>query len=104
MSESESSERRRRKRVPFIQEVEVVGVGRHRCSDLSIDGMYLETIHSVPVGSICELKFKLHDSDPQPIQVQACVLYVHDGVGMGLGFVNLTPADLERIKKFMEKR
>jgi hypothetical protein len=66
--------------------------------------MYLETIHSVPVGTFCDLQFKLHDSDECPIKVQACVMYVHQGVGMGLGFVNLKLEDLERIKKFIESR
>ena len=102
MAETEQPDRRRQKRIHFIKEVEVAGVGVRRCSDLSTDGMYLETVHSVPVGSICDLQFKLHDSDDHPIQVQASVIYVHQGVGMGLSFVNLKPEDLERIEKFVD--
>jgi hypothetical protein len=102
MAETGQPDRRRRKRIHFIKEVELIGVGMRRCSDLSIDGMYLETVHSVPVGSICDLQFKLHDSDEHPIKVQASVKYVHQGVGLGLSFVNLKPEDLERIKKFID--
>ncbi len=102
MAEAEQPDRRRRKRIHFIKEVEVVGVGIRRCSDLSIDGMYLETVHSAPVGTIFDLKFKLHDSDKQPIKVQACVHYVHEGIGIGVGFVNLKPEDLEQIKKLID--
>jgi len=102
MVDTGQPDRRRQKRIHFIKEVEVVGVGMRRCSDLCVDGMYLETVHSVPVGTIFDLKFKLHDSDEQPIKVQACVHYIHPGVGMGLGFVNLKPEDLERIKQFIE--
>ena len=102
MAETEQPDRRRQKRIHFIKEVEVTGVGVRRCSDLSTDGMYIETVHSVPVGSICDLQFKLHDSDEHLIKVQASVIYVHQGVGMGLSFVNLKPEDLERIKKFVD--
>ena len=99
--ETGQPDRRKQKRIHFIKEVEVVGVGVRRCSDLSTEGMYLETVHSVPIGTICDLQFKLSDTDPQPIKVQGCVIYVHEGVGMGLNFVNLKPEDLERIKQFV---
>jgi hypothetical protein len=102
MAKTEQPDRRRRKRIHFIKEVEVVGVGIRRCSDLSIDGMYLETVHSVPVGTLFDLKFKLQDKDEQPIKVQARVQYVHEGIGIGVGFVNLRPEDLERIKKLID--
>jgi hypothetical protein len=101
MVETGQPDRRRQKRVHFVKEVEVIGVGVRRCSDLSTEGMYLETVHSVPVGTICDLQFKLNDSDPQPIKVQARVIYVHENVGMGLNFVNLKPEDLERLKQFI---
>ena len=99
--ETEQPDRRKQKRIHFIKEVEVIGVGVRRCSDLSTEGMYLETVHSVPVDTICDLQFKLNDSDPQPIKVQGRVIYVHEGVGMGLNFVDLKPDDLERIKQFV---
>jgi hypothetical protein len=90
MTEAENPERRRQKRIPFIKEVEVVGVATRRCSDLSVHGMYLETVHTFSDGTQVDLRFKLNDSDPAPIKVKARVLYRHEGVGVGLGFVNLS--------------
>jgi Tfp pilus assembly protein PilZ len=102
MAESERPERRKTKRVPFVQEIEVVGVGMPRCSDIGTGGLYLETVQVFPVGTQLALRFKLHDTDEQPIEVQARVLYMHEGIGIGLGFVDLNSGDRARIVKFME--
>ena len=51
-----------------------------------------------------DLRFKLREADEHPIQIQARVLYIHEGVGMGLGFVNLNSDDRARIVKFIEQR
>lgn len=96
-------ERRTHKRIPFIKEVEVIGVGMRRCSDLSIGGMYLDTVVSFPIGTLLDLQFKLRDADEHPIQVQARVVYEHEGVGVGLSFVKLSPEDLDKIRKFIEQ-
>ena len=97
------NERRIEKRVPFIKEVEVVGIGTRRCSDLSVGGMYLETVAMFPVGTILDLRFKLQDSSEETIQVQARVSYVHSGMGLGLRFMKVTPADSEKIQKWIDQ-
>ena len=102
MAEPDQEERRKNKRIHFIKEVEVVGVGIRRCQDLSIGGMYLDTHEHFPAGTQLTLRFKLQDTDPQPIQVQARVLYVHEGVGIGVGFIDLKPEDQAKILKFVE--
>ena len=104
MVETKQDGHRQNKRVSFIKEIEVVEVGIQRCSDISIGGLYLETVHHFPMGTLIDLRFKLHDADEHVIQVQARVLYVHEGVGIGLGFVNLNPDDHVRITKFIEQR
>lgn len=96
-----ADERRVHKRVPFIQDVEIVGVGMRRCSDLSIGGMYLEAVSTFAEGEVLGIRFKLQNTDPQPIEVQVKVLYVHPSVGVGLSFVDLKPADRERIGRFV---
>jgi PilZ domain len=103
MDEIERPERRINQRGPFIQEVEVIGLGIHRCSDLGTGGLYLETVQLFPVGTPVALRFKLYESDEQPIVVQTRVIYVHEGVGIGLGFVDLKPDDRARIVKYMEQ-
>ena len=97
------NERRIEKRVPFIKEIEVIGLGMRRCSDLSIGGMYLETVAMFPVGTVLDLRFKLQDSSEESIQVQARVSYVHTGLGLGVRFINLSPADGEKIQKWIDQ-
>jgi hypothetical protein len=97
------SERRKDKRIIFIKDVEVVGVGLRRSSDLSIGGMYLEAVLTFPVGSILDLRFKLQASDAYPIEVQAKVLYEHGGMGVGLCFLNLSNEDRGKIQKLVDQ-
>jgi PilZ domain len=101
MAASDNKMRRRYRRVPFIHEVEVVDVGMHRCSDLSPGGLYIETVHSFPVDSVVTLRFQLGDADEPPISVRARVLYIHEGIGLGLAFVDLNPHDRERLEHFI---
>jgi len=96
-------ERRKHKRIPFLKEIEVVGMGIYRASDISIGGMYLESMLDFPIGTPLDLRFKLNDSDESPMMLQACVLYSQPSVGLGLGFVNIKKEDQERILKFVEK-
>jgi c-di-GMP-binding flagellar brake protein YcgR len=104
MAETGQHERRKDRRVPFIKEIEVIGVGIHRSADISIGGLYLDTHHVFPLGSQIGIRFKLNDADEQVIQVQTRVLYIHQSVGIGLGFVDIKPDDLARIVKFVEQR
>jgi hypothetical protein len=101
--ETSESDRRNNKRIMFIKDVEVLGLGFRRSSDLSTGGIYIETVSTFPVGSLLDLRFKLQETDDRVIQVQAKVLYEHVGMGIGLGFVNLSPEDQERIKTLVER-
>ena len=103
MADTEQHDRRQCKRIPFIKEVEVLGVGILRCSDLSIGGMYLETVNSFPVGTVFDLKFKLRDADEHSVYVPARVIYKHEGIGVGLCFYHLKLEDRQRIEKFIEQ-
>ncbi len=96
-------ERREHRRIPFIREVEVIGIGIFRCSNLSSGGLYLETVHAFPVGTVIDLRFKLRATDEHPMTIQTCVLYVHEGAGVGFGFVNLDLEDHEKIVRFIEQ-
>jgi len=103
VADSKSDERRSSGRVPFHKEIEVVGTGMYRSSDISIGGMYLIAKQSFPPGIPITLRFKLQDADAKPIQVRARVLYTHKGTGIGLGFIDLNSDDLARIVKFIEQ-
>jgi hypothetical protein len=94
-----ANERRERQsgRAFFCNEVEVVGYGPHRSSDLGVGGMFLETISGYPTGTELQLRFKLKADDPAPIDVRARVLYTANGIGVGVEFLDTTPEDRTRI-------
>ena len=94
-------ERRSYKRIPFIQDVVIEGVGSRRCSDISVGGMYLETVSAFSEGETFKIRFSIPDGDARPIETEARVLYVHHNVGAGIVFLNMKPEDEERIKKFV---
>ena len=103
MAENNVPERRSARRVHFIQDVIVEGLGTRRCSDLSMGGMYLETPVSFPIDTIVDLQFKLPGKDESPVKAKTRVVYIHEGVGLGLVFVELSQNDRERIQKFVEQ-
>ena len=94
---------RRLKRAPFIQDVEVIGVGMRRCSDIGAGGMYLDGVDPFPIGALHKIRFKLQNSDPEPMEIQIRVLYVHPGVGSGFGFVDLDPDIKNRIENYVSQ-
>jgi hypothetical protein len=91
-------------RVPFKREVEVVGsVGQNRCSDLSIGGMYLETVQMWDVGTELWVRFFLWPEDPAPLQLRAQVVYFDPGVGAGLDFVDPPREVRHSIRRYIEQ-
>jgi hypothetical protein len=103
MGDEDQAERRKNKRVPFIKDATVDGLGSRRISDLSAGGIYLETPVSVPVGTDVDIQFKFKDTDAQEVQLKARVIYIHEGVGMGMIFVNLPPEIADKIKKIVDE-
>jgi len=94
-------DRRHSQRMLFCNEVEVVGYGPRRSADLSAGGMFLETIAAFPRDTVLKLKFKLDENESAPIVVQARVLYVANGIGVGVEFMDLAPDDRDRIERFL---
>ncbi len=95
-----SDDRRHSQRALFCNEVEVVGYGPRRSADLSVGGMFIETIAAFPRDTVLKLKFKL-DNESAPIVVQARVLYVANGIGVGVEFTDLSPEDRARIERML---
>ena len=96
-----SDDRRHSQRALFCNEVEVVGYGPRRSADLSAGGMFIEAIAAFPRDTVLKLKFKLAEDEPDPIVVQARVLYVADGIGVGVEFMDLAPEDRARIERIL---
>ena len=96
-----SDDRRHSQRALFCNEVEVVGYGPRRTADLSAGGMFIETIAAFPRDTVLHLKFKLGEAESPPIVVQARVLYVANGIGVGVEFMDLAPDDRVRIERIL---
>jgi len=63
--------------------------------------MFIETIASFPRDTVLQLKFKLGESESVPIVVRARVLYVANGIGVGVEFMDLEPEDRVRIERIL---
>ena len=96
-----SDDRRHSQRALFCNEVDVVGYGPRRSCDLSAGGMFLETIAAFPRNTVLQLRFKLDPNEPAPIVVQARVLYVANGIGVGVEFLDLALSDRLRIERLI---
>ena len=94
-------ERRRFPRAPFAAQIEYeggmsIGFGRSLC----VGGMFIEAKKPPTLGS--QLRIRFHLGDGGPIIVAAAeVKYSVPKVGMGVEFVDLSPADLKRIDDYV---
>lgn len=97
-------ENRKHARVALIQEVEYegeVGTFRSRLSDLSEEGIFIDTATPFPPEAIVKVKFRLPDSE-EPISATAEVRHARKGLGMGVRFLDLKPEDRKKISKLVE--
>jgi hypothetical protein len=96
-------ERRRHSRYPFTATVETVEAKSQahiqgRTSDLSRGGCYVDTINSLPPGSlvkICVTK-GMHS-----FEAQAEVVYSLVGMGMGMKFTDSDPGQVGIVEKWL---
>jgi PilZ domain len=72
-----------------------------RCSDLSLGGCYLDTINPFSGGTLAHLELRTADT---VFQVVARVTFSHTGMGMGLGFQDLTPEQTSVLVNWLGNR
>jgi hypothetical protein len=100
-------EQRRSPRVSLFQTIVCEGDGsllaHSETADLSEGGMFVD-LPSVPfrAGEMVTVRFTL-GTGSEPIVAEAEVTYVQDGLGMGLRFLNLAPADRDAIARYVER-
>lgn len=98
-------ERRSSRRVPLIAEVEYSSdspaVSR-RLTDLSVDGLFIDTMTPLPPGTLISIRFNLPD-EPLPVVVLGEVVWGQEHLGMGVRFMNLRPKDRERIRAYISR-
>ena len=102
MGSEKGKERRKHKRVTIVQEIFFGDRASRKMDDISEEGMFITSNEVFMMGSILDLKFRLFNDD-RLITVKAEVRYIQEGVGMGVRFKDLKPADRKRIKKFIER-
>ena len=100
MTAENSEKKRRKERVLIVQEVKINGGVSAQAIDLSTEGMYITTLEKFEKHATITLSFWL---EKQPIEVKAKVIHLHEGVGMGVRFIGLTPDILSELKKYIEK-
>jgi hypothetical protein len=79
-------------RFPFIADAEVTDLASGtrlstRISELSLKGCYVDTLNAFPEGS--EVRFRIL-TDKGVFDTGGKVIYVHPGIGMGIGFTDTT--------------
>jgi PilZ domain len=97
------AEKRRFPRVPLAVQVEhnggsVIGMSR----DISAGGMFIETRQTASGISSFRLRFNLDDGGPI-VKVTVAVRYVVGEFGVGVEFIDLSPADRDRIETYVSK-
>ena len=74
-----------------------------QAADLSVGGMFIDQAGSAfTAQDLVSVRFSLAHEEA-PIVVEAVVNYVQPGIGIGIRFLNLDPADRERIAAYVDR-
>lgn len=96
-------DRRESKRITYICEVECETAGAHRITtrinDISLTGMFIDSMTSFAVGSVLKLKFRVRD---RLIEALGEVRYSMPQVGMGVRFINLNAEQTAVLESLIE--
>lgn len=97
------SDKRDAKRVYYLCEAECEGAGmgrlNTRINDLSVGGVFVDTMTGFPVGSLVKLRFPLAATE---IRVVGEVRYCMPQIGIGVKFLDLSPRHHELIEKTIQ--
>ncbi len=100
---SAESDKRKQRRIPVELWIEAVREGElyfQRASNLSVGGAYFAQTVPLPLGSKVALKFSL-PNDVHEIICDGEIVTVK-GLGMGVLFVDIKPADQHRIETLID--
>jgi len=109
--EQRDDQRRQTSRLPLRLWTEGRSEGRldfHNCSNLSVDGIFIETTNPYPLHEIVDIEFNLPGVH-EPISVRARVVSVLDEdnagasiMGNGFTFEHLADAELKLIQSYID--
>jgi hypothetical protein len=98
-----SDNRRRNRRQVLITEVHCEGClanAQTRVSDISLEGVFIDTPFPLPVGSPLRFKFTLPSG--HLVVAEGVVAHSLEGIGMGIAFTAIRPPDKQQIRDFVE--
>src|SRR3989337_4136738 len=95
-------EKRRQMRLLLKKDVVINNAVKGYIMDISEGGASIYTQIPFPKDMLINLSFTL-DEAHEPLNLQARVQSVQQGVGVGVVFVNTSQADEGRLKRFIEK-
>jgi c-di-GMP-binding flagellar brake protein YcgR len=93
-------------RARYVADVDIEANGethRGRTSDISLGGLMLEMDPHTPLAAGSEILVRLPLLEGAPLELRCTVRQVIPGAGVGLEFVDLRPADRERIRRLLDK-
>ena len=91
-------------RVPFNGSVSVDGLpANDRAADISLGGMYIESLRHHDVGTTVTVSFKLPRGQASPLTLLASVVYSDPGIGAGLDFVTVPKEARDAIREYIEE-
>jgi PilZ domain len=93
------AERRTAQRFALVATAEIADIGSGtrltgRVSDLSLSGCYMDVMTPFAEKSRLHLKIKYN---AQHVELTGTVRFSHSGLGMGIGFESLSPAQMEML-------
>lgn len=77
------------------------GVGVAQTQNISLCGLYFNTVTSIPKGSHLQLRLPIDPEKQQYLVVDAEVAYSQPGVGVAVEFLNLTEPDRLILESFI---
>jgi PilZ domain-containing protein len=72
-----------------------------RPPDVSTRGMFINTVQSLPIGSVLTIRFRLAHSGIE-VNTRGEVRYCLPGVGVGVEFVEISPEAVQAIESQIE--
>ncbi len=94
-----SENRRHAERIPYPCDVECalldgLAIGSVRLSDLSAEGVFVESVNELPVGTLLHLRFQVGE---RTVDALGRIVQVMPQFGFGVHFERILPADAAAI-------
>jgi len=74
-----------------------------RPPDLSLQGMFIQTVHQYPEGTVLKIRFRLARSSFE-VNARGEVRYCLPGVGIGVEFIEISPEAQNAIERELQDK